>query len=775
MRFRLSWVGFACAAGILLVALPRAWAQDIARLFDLRGGLTRFEADHLRVEPKKKTIRARGHVRLIREGAVLEANEVHIDRVRGVAQAKGRVRIRSGTRVLVAEHLELDLASMVTVLRGAELFVKEGITPEALRELLGERALRRAGRNTMQLRARRIVKGPGPAFRVEGAALTPCDCGDDPPSWQITAPTMTVDPAEGAFVEKPIFRIGEDGVFGLPLVWVPFGERRTGLLQPQIAYTGINGWLAQGSFFWAATPSLDFTFAGEYLETRGFRPSLELRFAQGERSDGRLSGAWLRDTALGDTHRFNLDGFVRQELWPGARAVLDLALVSDSHYVNQFFYALRDRSVEYLTSTLGIEHARGDHSAFVAADWFQDLLGGTGPRLDLFSSQAGSTVHRLPRARYELLPRRLGESPLLLGVRAGVTHFYRTAEAYDDVGGDGVFSPGDPARVYRRLDFVLGVSAPVEAVGIQIVPRVSYRQLVYDAPNPTFPAARGHLLLGLDVAAPLWRLYGAGDRSPATPSMAASKEAPIGAWKHVVEPIAMVRFVPATYERGSGLSSVLPGLDDLDNLERAHRLYAGVRTRIVRKTGPSTYTTPFSARLTQGMDLSSGKLADLRLRAQLTEAPLDATLDFSYDPRGGTLDESLVSVALRDSRGDSFTVSHNYLRATRHERFDLEDVESPLYRAARARAQWFGGIHELTIAPSIRMPYIPLTLSWTLQYSFSLKEIVQSVYAMRYDSPCRCWGLSVQVAQVLGIGSPVVGFFLSLTALGSGGAGLPVF
>ena len=52
---------------------------------------------------------------------------------------------------------------------------------------------------------------------------------------------------------------------------------------------------------------------------------------------------------------------------------------------------------------------------------------------------------------------------------------------------------------------------------------------------------------------------------------------------------------------------------------------------------------------------------------------------------------------------------------------------------------------------------------------------MQSVYSLRYESPCKCWGLSVNVAQVLGISQPVVGFFLSLTALGSGGSPLPVF
>jgi hypothetical protein len=281
------------------------------------------------------------------------------------------------------------------------------------------------------------------------------------------------------------------------------------------------------------------------------------------------------------------------------------------------------------------------------------------------------------------------------------------------------------------------------------------------------------LLVGADVAAPLWRVYEAPGALAA--GGARRTASPVGSYKHVVEPIALYRYVPATYERGAGIASVLPGLDDLDNLTSAHRLYAGVRTRLLRKTGASSYAVPFWARLTQGLDLATGKLADLRLRAQASEGPLDATLDLSYDPRLAQLDESLASVSLRDSRGDSLTLSHNYLRAGAHERLDLEDVESPLFRGARARAQPFGGVHELTVSPAVRVPYIPLTLSWLLQYSFALRDVVQSVYSMRYESPCRCWGLSVQVAQVLGIGAPVVGFFLSLTALGSGGQALPVF
>ena len=759
---------------MIAACAPAASAQDLARLFDFQGGEARFEADRLVAHPKKDLIIATGNVRLRRGETVLLADQVVIDRQKGEARAVGRVRVQTGSRVLLAERMTLELVSMVAVLRSAELYVKEGVTAEALQALTSEPLLRRAGRNLMQVRARRIVKGPGPKFELEDASLSPCDCGDDPPSWKITAPRMSIDPADGAFVERPVFRIGDDGILGLPAAWVPFGERRSGLLQPQVAYTGINGWLGQGSFFWAPTDSFDATPAVEYSQVRGVRPSLELRYAAGPRSDGRLSGAFLFDSALGGASRYNVDGYLRQELAPGVRLSLDLALVSDSQYVSHFAYSLKERSLEYLPSTLALEAARGDHAAFVAADYFQDLQGGGGPRVDLFSSQAGATVHRLPRARYELLPRALGDSPVLMSLQAGVSHFYRTGAAFEDTNGDGAFQPGEAARVYRRVDLGASFSAPLELGGVSLTPRLAYRQLVYDAALPGFPATRGHLVVGGDVLAPFSRVFGA--EAPKAAAGAAVDGAPVGSWKHVLEPLLLYRFVPATFERGDGMQSVGPGLglDELDNLDRAHRLYAGVRTRLVEKTGPLTYSVPFEARLTQGFDLSARALAELRLRTRAARGFFETTLDLSWDPSAGRLDESMVSLTLRDGRGDSLSLSHNYLRGARHERFDLEDLESPLYRGARARTSFLGDLHELTVNPTVRLP-IPIVLSWFLQYSFTLKDVVQSVYSARYESPCRCWGLSVSVAQVLGISAPVVGFFLSLTALGSGGAPLQMF
>lgn len=744
------------------LSLP-AYAQELARLFDLRSGEVRFEADRLEADTARGRIVARGHVRLQRGDALLEADELIIDQTAGRAKTRGNVRIRAGNRVMLSRELEVDLTSLVTILRGAELYVKEGVTPEALRALLSERELRRAGQNAMTVLGGRILKGPGPAYYLEDGSITPCDCGDDPPSWKITARKMTVDPDNGAWLLSPTFRIGDDGILGLPAIWVPFGDHRTGFLQPQLSYTGINGWLGQGSFFWAPTRSFDSTFVADYVQSRGFRPGAEIRYAASPASYGRVAGAWVSDS-VEKIDRFNVDGYLRQELLPGLRLSLDLALVSDSYYIAHYFYAVRDRSVEYLTSTLALEYARGDHAAVVAGDYYQDLAAATGPRIDLFSSQTGATVHRLPRASYHLLPRPLGDSPVLLSLRAGFNHFYRIGSAFEDASGDGAFQTGEPARIFRRFDFGASLAAPVEVGGVQLAPRISFRQLFWDATLPGFPVTRGHLVLGADLAAPFSRLFGWSGRGPA----------PVGSWRHVLEPILAYRYVPVTYERGSGASSVLPGLDDLDGLYAAHRLYAGVRTRIVQKTAETSFAVPLEARLTQGFDLSTRALADTRLKARGEHRFVATDLDLSYDPALGQIDEALATFTLRSGRGDSLSVSYNYLRSARHERFDLEDVESPLFRGASARARVGGTIHEFLVSPSIRLP-IPLTLSWTLQYSFTLKDIIQSVYALKYESPCRCWSVSVSVAQVLGISMPTVGFFLSLSGLGAGGGPLPVF
>src|SRR5262249_46341950 len=162
---------------------------------------------------------------------------------------------------------------------------------------------------------------------------------------------------------------------------------------------------------------------------------------------------------------------------------------------------------------------------------------------------------RLPRASYNLLPTPIGETPLLLSLRAGITHFYRTGDVYEDVNSDKQFEIGEPARIYRRFDVGAGVSAPLEAAGLQVTPRLAFRQLVYDANLPGFAATRAHLVLGGDIAAPFSRIFGAPAAGPA----------PIGSWMHVIEPVIAYRYVPATYERGAGIASVTPGLDDLDN------------------------------------------------------------------------------------------------------------------------------------------------------------------------------------------------------------------
>ena len=76
-------------------------------------------------------------------------------------------------------------------------------------------------------------------------------------------------------------------------------ERESGLLFPEFAYGGRNGFEVGLPLYWAARHNINVTLTPGYMETQGARAKLEVEYLLGKSSKGKFQGAFIRDRTGG--------------------------------------------------------------------------------------------------------------------------------------------------------------------------------------------------------------------------------------------------------------------------------------------------------------------------------------------------------------------------------------------------------------------------------------------------------------------------------------------
>jgi len=266
----------------LILAAQAARAQPVLDGLDLGQALSgpaRIEAGLLEAEQGGRHLLLRGGVRVFAEGLSLVAEWMEVWSEEERVVLSGGVRLVRGASVLLAERLELDRLSARALLENATLLVKEippdvppgGCPPAAVLEA--------AGRTRIRLQALRWRREDG-RWLLDAARLTACDCGpDEAPTWELWASEADVVTDERAWLRWPVLVLKGVPAFGLPLAYLPLGERRTGLLLPEVNYSGRDGVVLGESLFVTLGEHADATLSLDWFQERGLRERLELRAA----------------------------------------------------------------------------------------------------------------------------------------------------------------------------------------------------------------------------------------------------------------------------------------------------------------------------------------------------------------------------------------------------------------------------------------------------------------------------------------------------------------
>jgi LPS-assembly protein len=740
----------------LASAAPPALPPGVAGAVEVTG-------DRVTYEPGTGKVLLEGNAVVRRGAVVLRARSAEWDPSTGEVRASGHVLLTDPTRVISADAVRAVIGGEFEA-EGVVAFVKD--RPVDLSQAPGVAEAGRTGRNALTFSSPSLRGAPDGHLRLQRARLTLCDCpGGAPPSWEVTATEADVVPGDRAILRWPVLRVAPPlasrtyavPLLRLPWLYVPLGERQSGLLIPTVGSTRAGGFTVNQPLFLTLGRSADATLTGDWFaghsrsrvdagdpSIRGPGARLELRWAPAEHAEGRAELAWLHD--LDDEHggahgdRGALELTHRQLVSDRTAVVAGLHLASDPVWVRDTVADALARSAPYRRSDLTVSSRSDAIVSEAGVSYLQPLdpVARTSPWGPLGLERRASS--RLGAGVLDLVPTAVG--PLQLSGHLGATRFAALDHQLDAM--------SRPAM--SRADARAEVAAPV----------LLWRALTL-APYLR-GAALGYAPDGGPSQATAWGIAGAVAETEVSRRF--------GEIRHAVAPRLEWRAGSSTvgeplptaydlYDRAApGLLSASSG--------GFQQLRASVETRL-----ETASATVLRLELGQDIDLRERRFAEAFTAVGVAAGPLtvDASARwFSVDkrppgapaPASGTIPSRLddvnelrASLGLRDHRGDAVTAG--FLSVAPGGSGRLVAGLDPLFDT---RAVSVGASGQATfgvranLGGGARIGYDAL-LPGRAQFVASCQgdhtgtrrveplQVQQHTGLLTWDSPCRCFRLIV--------------------------------
>ena len=314
-----------------LKPLPRA---DAARLLPIF-----LQAQSLTSQPDLETV-AEGDVEFRRGGLVIRADRLAYDTPRDLARAKGQVRVSRDGALYSGTELQIAVQRF------------EGFFLQPQFEFL---ALGSGGR------AERIDFLGNARSRATGASYTSCPRedlapGGKEPAWVLRTDRVTIDlDTNEGLAEGAVLRFLGTPILALPTLSFPLGDtRKSGWLPPSINIDNRSGVMLSVPYYWNIAPNRDATLAPRLITRRGLALDSEFRYLQPD-MDGVFRLDWLPHDKLTGHAREALQWTHDGRLPAGFRYNAHVTRVSDDDWWKDFPDATRSITSRLLPLRLGLE------------------------------------------------------------------------------------------------------------------------------------------------------------------------------------------------------------------------------------------------------------------------------------------------------------------------------------------------------------------------------------------------------------------------------------
>jgi len=376
---------------------------------------------------------ASGNVIIFKKDKRLSADYVRFNRTTSMANAKGNVVMNLGQDVISGSSIDVDLKSETGIIYGGNIFLKENNY-----HISGD-SIEKTGENT---------------YTAEEATVSTCD--NDVPAWKITGKKLKITLEGYGFINHATFWTKK-----LPVIYVPFAafpakvKRQSGLLAPEAAQSERKGIEYNQPYFWAINENTDATFYLHHMSERGEQVGFEYRYVLSPGSKGTIMYDFLNDKKTDDGMQssdkwgYSGDAYLRpnsdrywfrtknnQSLSYGVEATLDLDIVSDQDYLNEFKdgYNGFSKTENYFNEYFGREIDNYDDPVRVnrlnfSKNWSSFTLNTEARWYDNVVNRRWNdnddTLHKLPSIEFNGSKQKLLETPFYADLDSEYTNFYR--------------------------------------------------------------------------------------------------------------------------------------------------------------------------------------------------------------------------------------------------------------------------------------------------------------------------------------------------------------
>ena len=227
-----------------------------------------LQGDELIYDTRNNRVIAKGSVEIYYNNYVLTADEVIYDQNANTLTARGNAQLKEPNGNIVRGE------SIDTTADFRDAFIE---------------SLSLIGTDDTRIAARRAVRKDGNVSEFEQGKFTPCksDPGK-PPLWCISAERIVHDQQAATIT----YQDAQFEFLGVPIMYLPYFQhadpsvkRRTGFLLPSYMSSSQLGFGVTIPYYFALSPTYDFTFAPQYLSQQGIL----------------YQGEWRQRLAIGDT------------------------------------------------------------------------------------------------------------------------------------------------------------------------------------------------------------------------------------------------------------------------------------------------------------------------------------------------------------------------------------------------------------------------------------------------------------------------------------------
>jgi lipopolysaccharide assembly outer membrane protein LptD (OstA) len=385
-------------------------------------------------------------------------------------------------------------------------------------------------------------------------------------------------------------------VRGVPLLYIPYivwpikGDRATGLLFPQWGTSSRYGFYAGEAFFWAIAPNADVTVYGDYYADAGPGLGLETNWLPNERGRARLSGYSLWDRER-DENRYHGRFQMLQRFGRGWRLGADLNEISDFLYYQDFDRDLAGAASGEVESVLNLVRTGETTSLNIRGIAREQFFTSGSGSSRILSQQLDQDT--LPEVELRGRSRRLPGTPIHVAFESSADWFRSRSQSFYASGSTRTSEKTE----WGRLDFEPRFMVPFSpAPWLSFEARGSLRQTYYtdrtietfDRTFTTDPMSGDtvqEITTGEEEKGSIGRSFyklEAEMIGPRLHKIFRSSSAYSPAYKHVIEPRLLYRYVPEIPEQ-----PLVPVIDDRDTVSGDENLVVlSLRSRLLAKRPP---------------------------------------------------------------------------------------------------------------------------------------------------------------------------------------------